>query len=174
MKYIIILILTLLCQLIVAQENADQEFYPDRLKNHPLGAISERYQLTLTGYFDDCGEFGGHKEIIRLKREGKELIATLTIYEKDCNTRSGYEEIKITEQKTYKISDEKVSLFSEYLGKLLTMSLRQSFPFHAGRHYYAVLGFEGEETRFRNIDLHYHDTDWSWTEFEKFKENIIK
>lgn len=168
------LVFILLSQLTVAQENSNQEFNFDHLKNHPLGGISEGYQLTLTGYFDDCGEFGGHKEIILLKREDRELIATLTIYEKDCNRRSGYEEIKIIEQKSYKISEGKALLFNEYLEKLLTMSLRQSVPFHAGRHYYATLDFKGEETRFRNVDLHYHDTGWNWTEFEKLKENIDK
>lgn len=174
MKYILLIIFTLIFQSIFRQKIIEKESYSEYLNNHPLGSISDRYHLTLTGYFDDCGEFGGHNEIIILKRKNRKLVATITIYEKDCHRRSGYEEIKVIEKKSYNIPEEKVSLFTNYLEKLLYRSIKNSLPFHAGRHYYATLDFEGKETQFRNIDLHYHDTGWSWEEFENLKNAIKK
>ncbi len=140
----------------------------------------------MTGYFDDCGEFGGHEETIELIRIDKKLSAIVTIYDKSCQD-TNYAEPKIIESKTYFVEENKVPFFQEYLTKLLTKSLEHYVPFHAGRTYLAKLDFRksheenneenneenDEDYSFQRINLIYYDNVSNWTEFLKLK-NIVE
>lgn len=165
-----------------SQKKFQRSEYSKYLQNHPFGSISENYTLVLTGYFDDCGEFGGHEETIELIRIDRKLSAIITIYDKSCQN-TNYAEPKIIEAKTYLISESKVRFFQEYLNKLLTKSLEHYVPFHAGRTYSAKLEFRKPEKNseketenkynFQRMNLIYHDNFSTWIEFQKLK-NIIE
>ena len=148
------------------------------LEKHPFGSISDNYTLMLTGYFDDCGEFGGHEETIELIRIDRKLSAIFTVYDKSCQN-TNYAKPKILKTKTYFVEENKVPNFQEYLNKLLIKSLEYYVPFHAGRTYSATLQFRktdeqnNDENNFRTINLTYYDTGSTWTEFQKLK-NIVE
>ena len=162
-----------------SQKKFQKSEYSEYLQNHPFGSISDRYTLTLTGYFDDCGEFGGHEETIELIRIDRKLSAIITIFDKSCQ-ETNYAAPKIVKSKTYLIDESKVPFFQEYLTKLLTKSLEHYEPFHAGRTYTATLDFketaesDDDEYNFQRINLIYNDTGSNWTEFQELKRLIEK
>tara|TARA_B110000908_G_C9947841_1_gene311180 strand:- start:32 stop:586 length:555 start_codon:yes stop_codon:yes gene_type:complete len=183
MKKHICLILILLTSIQgFSQKKFQRSEYSKYLQNHPFGSISENYTLVLTGYFDDCGEFGGHEETIELLRIDRKLTAIVNIYDKSCQD-TNYAEPKVIDSKTYLIEKSKVPFFQEYLTKLLAKSLEEYVPFHAGRTYSAKLEFkksdkdnDGEiedDYDFQRINLIFHDNASDWSEFQKLK-NIVE
>jgi len=182
-KYICLILILLTGIQGFSQRKFQRSEYSKYLQNHPFGSISENYTLLLTGYFDDCGEFGGHEETIELLRIDRKLRAIVTIYDQSCQ-ETNYAQPKIIESKTYLVEENKVSFFQEYLSNLLTKSLEYYLPFHAGRIYSAKLEFRksdednDEETKndysFQRINLIYYDNSSSWTAFQKLKNLLEK
>jgi hypothetical protein len=179
MKKHICLILILLTSIQgFSQKKFQRSEYSKYLQNHPFGSISENYTLILTGYFDDCGEFGGHEETIELTRIDKKLTAIVTIYDKSCQD-SNYRKPKILESNSYLIEENKLHFFQEYLSKLLTKSLEYYVPFHAGRSYSATLEFkksnkeDDDDYNFQRINLIYNNAS-NWTEFQSLKSIVEK
>ena len=162
-----------------SEKKVQEGEYSENIHNHPFGSISENYTLVLTGYFDDCGEFGGHIERIELLRIDGEFRAIVTIFDKSCQD-TNYSEPGIIETESYFIEESKLYYFQEYLNKLLAKSLEDYIGFHAGRHYRANLAFrKGDEESeehysFQRISLAYHDTGRTWTEFQKLKSIVEK
>lgn len=165
------------------QEKSKRSENSKNLQNHPFGSISKNYTLLLTGYFDDCGEFGGHKETIELMRIDRKFSARVTIYDKICQESTNAKPI-IIKSKIYLVDENKVTLFKAYMNKLLTKSLKYYEPFHAGRTYSAKLDFRkpyednDKETKdnfsFQRINIIYHDNASNWTEFQKLKNILVK
>ena len=180
MKKHICLILILLTSIQgFSQKKFQRSEYSKYLQNHPLGSISENYTLVLTGYFDDCGEFGGHEETIELLRIDKKLSAIIKVFEKNCQG-TNHKEPKVIKSNTYLINESEVVFFQEYLKDLLAKSLEYYVPFHAGRIYSAKLDFkkndmdEDDDYSFQRINLIYHDGGSTWTEFQKLKSIVEK
>ena len=179
MKKQLFLFLVLILSLqVFSQEELSHREYREMIEKHPLGSITDRFTLILTGYFDDCGEFGGHEETIELIRLDRKLMAIVTIYSKSCQS-SNYKKPKVVKSKTYPIDENKVVYIQEYLKKLMTKSLELDYPHHAGRRYSAKLDFrkkyyeEDKSYSFERLNLVYNDTDSTWTEFQKIK-NIVE
>ncbi|WP_044200451.1 hypothetical protein [Flammeovirga sp. OC4] len=146
-----------------------------QIEKHPFGSITDRYILTLKGYFDDCGEFGGHEEVIELFREDQKFKTKITIYSKSCD-ENNYPKPKVITSKTYIVSKNKTRYFKRYLKKLMKKSLEFDIPFHAGRKYSARLGFRDSNINdnFERINLSYDDSYNTWTEFQKLKNKFEK
>jgi len=141
-------------------------------KTNPLGAITDRYQLTLTAYYDDCGDF--NDEEILLKKERNKFVVTLTVYDKSCDGNAS-KKSKIIKEDSFILSKEKEILFINYLEKLVQKALGEKLRgTHDGIHYYAALDFDGKKTPFRGINLHYHDINNNWDAFETLKNEIKK
>jgi hypothetical protein len=162
---------------VFSQKRFPKSEYWKMIETHPFGSISDRYTLIITGYFDDCGEFGGHEETIELIRIDKKLSAIVTTYDKSCQD-TNYAKPKVLETKTYLIGENKVPNFQVYLNKLLAKSLEMSVPFHAGRIYSASLDYrkteeEGDEDySFKRLNILYYDSASSWTEFQALKSIV--
>jgi hypothetical protein len=178
-KHICLLLILLVSFQVFSQKRFKKSDYQKMIEQHPLGSISDRYTLVLTGYFDDCGEFGGHEETIELIRIDKKLNAIVTIYDKSCQD-TNYEKPKILKTDTYSVEESKVQYFIEYLNKLLSKSLEYDAPFHAGRIYMANLDFkknedeQDEDYSFRRLKILYYDGGSNWTEFQKLKSIVEK
>ena len=149
------------------------KYYADIEK--PFSSISDNYTLILTAKIEECGEFGGHQETIELKKINSQLSAIISIYDKNCNGEWRLDEEKILSSKTYQISKEKLILFDNYLGKLITVALKDEVPYHAGSHFSANLQ-NRTDSNYKNqrIKLYYHDFDNKWVEFENLKKEIVK
>ena len=178
-KHICLLLILLASFQVFSQKIFEKSEYWKMIEQHPFGSISDRYTLVLTGYFDDCGEFGGHEETIELIRIDKKLSAIVTIYDKSCQD-TNYAKPKILKTETYLVEESKVENFQEYLNLLMKKSLEYYVPFHAGRTYSAILDFkktdndEDDEYTFRRLNITYDDTGSNWTEFQKLKSIVEK
>jgi hypothetical protein len=159
---------------VLSQKRFQKSEYQKMIEQHPFGSISDRYTLVLTGYFDDCGEFGGHEETIELLRIDKKLSAIVTIYDKSCQD-TNYAKPKTIKTDTSLVEESKVEDFQEYLNLLMKKSLEYYVPFHAGRTYSAILDFkktdddDDDDSTFRRLNITYDDTASNWTEFQKLK-----
>ena len=175
MKKLLIFILCTLSFNVFSQIDVDSLL--DSVKNRPLSSIGNNYHLTLTGYFDDCGEFGGHLETIEVKRIDNELIAILTIYKKDCS-KSQSEGSKVKKSERYPLKEYHIELIRVYLSELLAKTIGYNAIGHAGRIYTARLEFEKEnlldDDPFTRLLLKYYDSYGSWNKFEELKKEIAK
>lgn len=176
LKKHLLIILTLFISLqSFSQRKYQKSEYSKYLEQHPFGSISENYVLILSGYFDDCGEFGGHRETIELTRIDKKLTAIITIFDNNCN---GNTAAKLNSQ-SYLVKEATVPLFQDYLNQLLTKSLAYYVPFYAGNTYTAILDFkkindsEELDNTFERVHLIHPSVSSKWPAFEKLKHNII-
>jgi hypothetical protein len=178
-KRIFLLLIFMFSFQVFSQKKLQKSEYIEKLEKHPFGSISDRYTLILTGYFDDCGEYGGHIETIELIRIEKKLNAIVTIFDKSCQD-TNYEKAKILKTNTYLVDEKKIINFQEYLKKLLEKSLEYYTPFHAGKTYTATLAFKvddeqnDDDYRFDKINIIYDDSGSTWTEFQKLKKIVEK
>jgi len=147
------------------------------IEKDPFSSITERFTLVLTGYFDDCGEFGGHRETIELIRIDRKLMAILTIYGRNCQS-DNRKKPKVIKSNTYPIDDNQVVAFQNYLKKLLAKSLKLSYGYHAGRQYSARLDYreqyDDDKRSFERLNIVYNDNDSAWTEFQSLISIIKK
>ncbi len=159
----------------VAQEkHADDEVWQG-LREHPFGSLTNNYTLILGGYFDDCGEFGGHEETIEILRIEGILNGIVTIYDKSCQGKN-YPKPKVISTQTYLIDENKVKLIQNYLSKLLIKSLEYDIIYHAGRTYTARMEYrkddEDDDFRDTRLNLRYNDAYSTWTEFQTMKSIV--
>jgi len=178
-KHFCLFLILMLSLQVFSQEELSHREYREMIEKHPFGSITDRYTLILTGYFDDCGEFGGHEETIELIRIDRRLMAIVTIYSKSCQS-SNYKKPKVVKTKTYPIEENQIAEFQNYLTKLLTKSLELDYPHHAGRQYSAKLDFrkqyydKDDTYSFERLNLKYNDTGSTWTEFQSLKSIVEK
>lgn len=155
-----------------------EESYFDYLQKHSLGGVENKYVLTLDAYdayIPDCGEFGGHQELIEIKRIKKKLTALITIYDKVCDGRTYTNHDKILSKNSYIINDDQVKLIIEYLKKLLELSLKYEMVSHADYEYGAKLDWaEKTDYNFKRLDIRFREYGSKWTEFEKLKSELKK
>ncbi len=175
MKRLLILILITLS--LPAYSQLDVDSLLNSVKNRPLTSIENNYALTLTGYYDDCGEFGGHLETIEIKRIENQLVAVLTIYKKDCFNSRG-KGPKVKKSKQYTLREHHIELIQMYLSELLTKTMGYNVIGHAGRIYSARLEFVEEdllgEDPYTRLLLKYHDISASWNKFDELKGELAK
>ncbi|MEL4309176.1 hypothetical protein JMA43_13820 [Joostella sp. CR20] len=150
-----------------------EENYFDYLQKHSLGGIENKYVLTLDAYIPDCGEFGGHQELIEIKRIDKKLTAFITIYDKVCDGQTYTNHDKILSKNSYEINDDQVKLIIEYLKKLLESSLKYEMVSHADYEFGAKLDWaEKTDYNFKRLDIRFREYGSKWTEFEKLKSEL--
>ncbi|TYA84246.1 hypothetical protein [Seonamhaeicola marinus] len=166
---IFILLLGIPC-LLFSQKN---EIYFDYLQKHALGGVENKYVLTLSAYLTDCGEFGGHEEKIEIKRNDRQLIGVLTIFETTCGQNGYKNRDKIVSKKAFEISDEKVQLVIQYIHKVLENSLNYEMVTHADNEYGVKLDWSEEtDYDFKRIDISFRTYGKGWQAFEKLKSDL--
>lgn len=120
--------------------------------------------LKLTADYDECGEWGGHHEEIKIVREQKKLFAEITKDSVDCKNLKSR---KIIEKKRIALSEIHKKAISEYLHELLGKSLEEQIPYHAGQWYSA-------ETIDSTLILIYHEAGNDWKGFMKLKKELLQ
>ena len=146
--------------------------YQDSLLSHPLGSISRNYTLTLSGWYDDCGEFGGHLETIEIKVKDDRLIAEVIVYKTNCGKKK---EPRVKTSKQFQVDDKEMELVVSYLQELQRKTLSYNMSGHAGCRYKARLGFSdvGENNeQFTRLHLSYEDLFCEWTAFQVLKDAL--
>ncbi|MEL6561886.1 MAG: hypothetical protein AAFQ94_27110 [Bacteroidota bacterium] len=176
MKHLIFLIILFLSHNLSAQEGFVDKIltqeYQDSVKSHPLGSISHNYTLTLSGWYDDCGEFGGHLETIEIKKIDGRLIAEVIIYKKNCKDKK---ENRVKRSKQYSVDDSDIKLITGYLDELQSKTLGYNVISNAGCRYKARMGFsEADENteQWTRLKLNHVDNYCEWSAFEQLKNSI--
>ena len=120
--------------------------------------------LKLTADYDECGEWGGHHEEIKIVRAEKKLFAKITKDSVDCKNLTSR---KIIEKKRVALNENHKKAISDYLHELLNKSLEEQIPYHAGQWYSA-------ETIDSTLVLNYHEAKNNWKGFMKLKVELSK
>ncbi len=120
--------------------------------------------LKLTADYDECGEWGGHHEEIKIIRKEKKLFAEITKDSVDCKH---WESRKVVEKKRIELNEIHRKAISDYLHELLNKSLEEQIPYHAGQWYSAG-------TIDSTLVLNYHEGGNQWKGFLKLKEKLSK
>lgn len=150
-----------------------EESYFDNLLKDSLGGVENKYVLTIDAYIPDCGEFGGHQELIEIKRIDKKLTAFITVYDSVCDGQTYTNHDKILSKNSYVINDNHVKSIIEYLKKLLELSLKYEMISHADYEYGAKLDWADKtDYNFKRLDIRFREYGSKWTEFEKLKSEL--
>ncbi len=121
--------------------------------------------LILTGRFADCGEWGGHHEVIRIYSQDDVLHAT---YERDtvkCPDPS-YFDRRIVERLNGKLDQAKQQLIVAYLQELTERTFLDEGISHAGDVYVATREGMGLELVYRNYNQ-------NWNGFVELKRSLF-
>jgi hypothetical protein len=121
--------------------------------------------LVLMGHFADCGEWGGHHEVIKIFRQDKSLLAT---YERDtvkCPDPS-YFDRRIVDRLDGKLDRTKERLVVAYLQEMVERSFLDEGISNAGDVYVAIREGMGLELVYRN----YHQ---NWNGFVELKRSLF-
>lgn len=101
-----------------------------------LGAYNNKENLTITARFSECGEWGGHKEVITIYSDEKHIFhAHYLKYPFNCDSMPypSYERnIKSNFDKEIVLSSKDKKAITDYLHRLIQSKITENFPGHAG------------------------------------------
>lgn len=147
-------------------------------ESQSLDKISENTILTLTAYFPDLGEFGGHEEKILIRRTDNEILeAKIFEYNQICNSCEKTEEPKVVKNEIEVIDKKKEQAILNYLSTMFLKSMKNHLPSRAPHKYFAKM-----ESTLKLPELEYTNThftiqfedDSEWVEFKNLKKIITK
>jgi len=171
MRKTLILVLIGISSFCFAQEKSN-EALNKILNQDSFNAFDSGYLLTLSAYIPDCGEFGGHNEIIEIKKKQKNLIVTISISDTVCD---GTYNMQIKHTSEYPIKESELILIDQYLIKLLKKSFKNTVVSHADYDYSATLTSERDkENIFSRFNIRYWQYGEKWSEFDKLKQILKK
>jgi hypothetical protein len=169
----IIGILTLVCLGLFiscnSPKNNSRNFLNDAIEKNPLGFLYQSDTLTLMANFSECGEFGGHKEMINIFCNHKrEYFANYTVDSIDLNCPDRFEDNAIIVNDTlFKLTMEDEYVIIEYLDKLYKRGLISKYPSSSNDYFNA-------HTKYSGLNLTTYEPDEDWFEFEKLTHQLIK
>jgi hypothetical protein len=148
MKNLILLILTVLilsCNKTKEKETLkiNKKHIVDFFQPADLGAFGSTTRLILYANFDECGEWGGHKESFEIfSKEDKEFYANYKRTKVDCNKIGAlYRKPEFQQpyiNKEIKLAHKQKVAINIYLSELLKSKIKESFPGHAGQNFGAI------------------------------------
>jgi hypothetical protein len=142
-------------------ENSRDKYTPSSTNFENIVGSGE---LNLYADFDECGEWGGHREEIKLIRERKNIVALFTKDSVNCQNPNGR---KVIENKKVILNDEQKEAISIYLHELLNKSLGERVPYHAGE-WYSATAIDS------SIIITYHKSEETWRGYENLKKSLFK
>lgn len=129
-------------------------------------ALSNIYQydsLTLFAEYKECGEWGGHSEIFKIYRDGKEIKAT---YTKDSvNCKAGLTR-KIIYEKRLDLSPRGQEWVIEYIQNLLSQNFINNPPLSNAGEYYSVISSDSSLVISHYTTSHYDG-------FDNLRDNLL-
>jgi hypothetical protein len=102
-----------------------------------LGSSGVDASLNITATFSECGEWGGHRENLRIYVKPSDKKNYYLDYLKtniNCDERDekGYNIEKIVVQKTIKLNDSNKTSITEYIKRTIDSKVEERFPGNAG------------------------------------------
>ena len=108
-----------------------------------LGAFGSDTRFIIYAHFDECGEWGGHKESFEIfSKEDKKFYAKFIRTKVDCEKLGelyGKPEFqKSNIEAEFKLTESNIIEINNYLSKLLKSKISERFPGHAGQTFGAM------------------------------------
>jgi hypothetical protein len=107
-----------------------------------LGATNRTSNLSIETRFDECGEWGGHKEkIIVFADSAMSIYANYQVFPFNCDSLDYYytnQNLKPTINKKLVLSDQGKKSVSDYIQRLTQSKIAERFPGHAGNMFSVV------------------------------------
>ncbi|MBO0359989.1 hypothetical protein J0X19_18660 [Hymenobacter sp. BT186] len=147
-------------------------------EEHVIGNISYGDTLFIYAQYSECGEFGGHRELIKvyLSDEGdvRERLGYVEFRQRPftadffldtigCSYRADRKYF-LEKQKVLSVDDEKAIV--RYMHALLNYSLKDLRTFHAGNIYW--VGMDNEKPQ-----IWVYDTQYSWRGHKALREKLF-
>ncbi len=133
-----------------------------------LGGISGSDTLFIEGHFDDCGEWGGHSEKMRVFRTKDGTLHAA--YERDtvnCPDPSLFNR-RVVDRKEADLNEEQEAHVVSFIQEAVAKSLEEDYFGHAGNTYVVTrLPLE-----FRGLQV-VHVTESKWPAFENLKKSLL-
>lgn len=151
-------------------------------KDHGVGNLSPRDTIFLSANYSECGEWGGHREIIKIyraeKTDNQEFEAWMrqpleAVWLMDTIGCSHRPDRKFFLAGQHEISREDELAIIKYMQSLLEYSLKEMYPSHSGNYFSAAQG-ERELKGRRRLQISFHDTRYGWDEFEPLRKRLFK
>ncbi len=124
--------------------------------------------LFIEGHFDDCGEWGGHSEKIRVFRTKEGTIHAA--YERDtvnCPDPDLFNR-RVIERKRAELNEEQQALVVSFIQDLVEKSLEETHFGHSGTTYIAIR----PPLDHRGLQVVY-STESKWPAFENLKQSLL-
>lgn len=146
-----------------------QNFSKKTIKQNPLAFLYQNDTLTLKARFCECGEFGGHKEVIKVFNNYKNESFVRYIRDSinlDCPDNFDVNAI-IIKDTMFKINKSKQKEILNYLNKLYKKSIKNYTLEHALEYFEA-------STKTNRLTLYTAETENKWREFRKIQVQLMK
>jgi hypothetical protein len=121
--------------------------------------------LKLTAIYVECGEWGGHREEIKIYRQKTNLFAEFTKDTISCENHSDLNP-RITEKRKINLTSNQVKNVSSYLHDLLDKSLTEQIPYPSPTF--------GVETIDSSIVIVFRDNSRKWQGFTELKKHLFQ
>lgn len=141
----------------------------------PLGRLYYSDTLVLSARFADCGEFGGHKEYLKIYSENDKYMCLYINKQVDC--KKSFEDFERIDSTLFELSEYNQRNIMDYLSNLIEMSmLRQNLSNNYSNYYKLELNTEhtGEPYFIENplMSLYFQDQSLKWSKFINLREEI--
>lgn len=126
MRYI--LLVCLLLHIACHSDTVSNDQFFDEID---LGASGSEERLLIEAYFDECGEWGGHREMMTIyaKRDRNFYLD----YEKYIiNCDSVYNDQKLEYKRTLKLDASNKKSITKYMQRMVEAKIAERYPGHAG------------------------------------------
>lgn len=132
--FIFIISLLSSCQKQKSIQSEDNELF---LNINELGEYNQRGNILLEAIFDECGEWGGHSEKIRIYVDSSMIAhARYMAYPFNCDSIEYYHDIKHIKPRfdtTIILDNQKQKSIITYMSRLIQAKMTEKFPGHAGQ-----------------------------------------
>ena len=139
------------------------------IDKNPLGFLYQADTLTLSARYAECGEFGGHEEVMKIYRNYKEESFLQYIKDSiDLDCPNGFDENAfVIKDTTIRLDLKKEKLLVKYLDKLYKRSIKAKLIGHSHEVFKA-------NTYYSGLLLSTYETEKDWNEFRRLKLELIQ
>tara|TARA_B100000678_G_C18214016_1_gene504569 strand:+ start:1201 stop:1677 length:477 start_codon:yes stop_codon:yes gene_type:complete len=139
----------------------------------PLGELYLGDTLILFARYSECGEFGGHKEWLKIFSDDSALKCKVIYDSVNCDSPTETMTFARLENSIFQMTKTAQSATVNYLNELTQMRfLRQEPDFHVGNLYSAVVRSSMDWEQDTTYEVWWWDQSLKWTEFQKLKNEI--
>lgn len=135
-KYLLLLFIILMISCNKTEKNENIDFF----QSVDLGAYGSKTRLIIYANFDECGEWGGHKETFEIfSKKNEQFYAKYTRTKVDCNKIGAlYGKPEFQQpyvKKEIKLENKQKTAINEYLLSLVESKINEVYPGHAGQNF---------------------------------------